>query len=377
MDKSINIDGQWVGNLNGAHTGIVVLNLEKGSNCSGYACVKQFDINAPAYRIEVKLSVSGNSIAGTAGNPQFFDSNRQQLINFEQLKKLDANYANLVFSNDYKIKASAEGVKMQGVWEGDGENKGQFTFFRTADQVAAAPNHHFDSWKDFRNFILDYVAAHPQMVFRGQWDGHKKLRTTFHRHQRYDLVKYLNNDFQTLRHHINSISKHFYDSNRPDDSSALLGLAQHHGFPTPMLDWTLSPFVAAFFAFSPTEAANDEKGHSRYFIFNHLEWAKGVYQANHMLDPTPSIRVQVLPAHNNPRAVPQQSVMMYSSLDDIEEFVRFVEGVNKNSYLTTVELAHSMRNEALRELRLMGITSASLFPDYEGVCRELKNQLYS
>lgn len=173
------------------------------------------------------------------------------------------------------------------------------------------------SWDEFRQIALEYpFRSH---IYRGQPDR-RRLRTSFHRSDRSDLVRYSIEDIPELYRRLSSRLAARFDLNVPDQLGAFYNLLQHHGYPTPLLDWSESPYVAAWFAFHGERASSKAQGPVRIYAFAAEHWRKfpQVTMLRHM---EPHFSVVPSLALENPRAMPQQSVTSFTNVDDIETYL--------------------------------------------------------
>ena len=330
------------------------------------------------------IKQSGVEFSGKTWGYHVYDPTTDKIQPFAAFYEQHGIKETLPKEADYT--ARFDGRKLTGEFKNDNGKTGRFELWRNFSEVflGVPPTQPKTlgplTWDEFKQHVSKYHSR-DRVLFRGQHSNRYSLGTSLHRRGRNNLFRYLTEDIERLRHQINAISSHYYQSSG-EDLLGLVSLAQHHGFPTPLLDWSESPYVAAFFAFDcltdrRTWLAKEDRDSVRIFTFDRAQWDQvNRPRANTLRDPCPDFQFTHPPAHNNPRYYPQQSVAAFSTVEDIEGFVVAHEMHEKKCFLTRIDIHASEREKVEDELRFMGITAATLFPGYEGVCQSLSAALF-
>lgn len=233
-----------------------------------------------------------------------------------------------------------------------------------------------EGWSGFRNW-----------AFRGQADANWSLRSTLSR--QIDVSGVCEEAWPLQEERIRRIFErkcHLYMDNPPqDDELEWLALMQHHGAPTRLLDFTWSPFVAAFFALE--HATNDA---AVWAINGPLLWAVNSRRKigrRHIVDADPRdidiFRKLFLPNEHafiwqgDPFRMPKRVIAQSGTFLvsghlglSIEEIIDRYPGKGELLIKFVFDTA-SVREEAMATLYSMNITQATLFPGLDGLARSM------
>lgn len=194
------------------------------------------------------------------------------------------------------------------------------------------------------------------MLFRGQAEKGNLLPSIARKNPKTDSTS----AEQELIKELKRMGASILPKNDLDDWD-LLVIAQHFGMKTRLLDWTSNPLAALFFA------CNDWKKEDVYvYALDANRYLKEPQKG-----PFDTGRTQVIrPKLNNPRIIAQHgwfTAHKYSKSS--KKFVPLEKNNEISESVQEIKIPEDTREKLLKSLDRHGVSSRTLFPDLEGLCK--------
>jgi len=372
----MNLTGQWIGRYHEPVPGKLIADVDyMGGSYIVYAALNPDDRAIPAISATFILPPQPNHFIVDKVQLFLINPNTSD-VDFDGVVK--QNFPKLSFPASATIQGWWSDTSFHMEWTTDLGVKGSTTLPRTRSGEPSEYDATRTGWDQFKALVGEYESR--KYIFRGQ-SKQWRLRTTFHRKGRANTIRFRGEDIPALQRHLSGLTKHFFDLSVPDQYGAFLNLVQHHGYPTPLLDWTYYPYVAAFFAYREVTKDRIEKATEfdcvRIAIFDQRSWKQAYRQHIQLTASREHFSLLDPLGMDNPRMIPQQAIVSVTNVDDIETYVRDCEIASNKSFLKMIDLPVTSRDNVMRELGLMGVTAGSLFPGIDGACEELRERNFT
>lgn len=204
-------------------------------------------------------------------------------------------------------------------------------------------------------------------VFRGQSDDWDLLPKLFRDRER--EAKALTELGERLLADFKARAPYLLPST-PTNETDWLSLAQHHGLPTRLLDWTANPLIALFFAVEQPYAINPT-----VWIYNATEHQlkAGLYLKEG--SQSPELATIFQPGRHSQRVTMQAGWHSAHKLDGDQQILPMNKMDFHSERLTKVSVNRDQVETIRAELRQMGIDHATVYGDLTSVCRAIQDDL--
>jgi len=237
------------------------------------------------------------------------------------------------------------------------------------------------SWEEFHQNVRS-LKSKRGYVWRGQQkDEHNDwfLQSSFDRkvktNDQNDRANKLKLHFDNFKEAMNKS----YPNVVPQHDVDVWALGQHYGLWTPLLDWTLSPYIAAYFAFIQENDTNDRNDRYRYVYALNRSIERLISKrkkASEMFRDRSVFFIDKLP-YPNPRFIAHKGIFTKAFQgNDIRKYVQsFSRKRPSEVIIGKFRIPTKDRKKCLRDLHLMNIDHMSLLLDLRDVVNRCNSEL--
>lgn len=237
--------------------------------------------------------------------------------------------------------------------------------------------HQITSVIEYLQVIKDFDEVHiSQWMFRGVKSSFYSLIPTLFRLNLPPFIDWTSYERYLLDSFMSEGAPHF--KTPITEKIDLMVIAQHYGLPTRLLDWTIKPLVALFFATENHQIKTEDSA----------VWCFGFPSTNNCWGEATRMDIRrdlakicsdyqgespiIFPKHLSPRIISQGGCFtLHDFPESTNEFIPFEQSQELYGCLEKIVIPASDKLKIQNELFDLGVTYSYIFPDLDGISKKL------